>query len=234
MSKQNKGDKLIPNTATGTIPEHTIESPTTGDCAIDQQAKLVDPRTYREIFEAGMADGTFDKCENPAQVNKAIAAIKGNGKVCVYMVSEVAHAWDKTEQGWVKKSDEWLAAHPFTPGVGHARVKSSAILMPDEVDALKAQQVALVALKDNPAIKPLIDAINAKLTAHEAALIEDATRQANVRKRTATLEAVKALLLANDKVGGKAILIHIFENGEAYAITDEARQAMLDRTADLA
>jgi hypothetical protein len=213
MSKQNKGDKLIPNTATGTIPEHTIESENTGKVEIDQQQKLVDVRTYREIFDAGMATGAFNECENPAQVNKQIAAIKGNGKVCVYMVSEIAHAWDKTTTGWVKKSDEWLAANPFVPGVGHARVKSALILAPLELDALKAQAAALAVLKDNPAIKPLLDAINAKLTAHAAALLEDATRQANVRKRTATLEAIKGLLLANDKVGGKAITLTISEEG---------------------
>jgi hypothetical protein len=233
MSK--KHDALTPETGNGTIPEHTIESPSTGNLHIDQQAKLVDIRTYRQIFEEGMRDGIFDTCENPAQVNKAIAAIKGNGKVCVYMVSEIAHAWDKTTTGWVKKSDEWLAANPFVPGVGHARVKSTAILTLDEVTALEAQAAALVALADNPAIKPLIDAINGKLDAHKAALIEDATRQANVKRRALALETIKGLLLQADKQGGKSLLIDVnMLTGEVESLTDEARQAMFDRTADLA
>jgi hypothetical protein len=238
--KTKNTEKLVPVSTTRIdpviVPEHTIESPTTGDMAIDQSALVKDTRTYREIFEAGMASGAFDDCANPAQVNKAIAAIKGNGKVCVYMVSEVAHQWVRTDDpaGWVRKTEAELLAHPFVAGVGHARVKNTAILDPIEEAALKAQAVALVVLKDNPAIAPLLDAINAKLKAHELALLEESTKQASVKKRAATLEAVKALLLANDKTGGKAFLIHIFENGEAYAITDEARQAMLDRTADLA
>jgi hypothetical protein len=215
MPKHN--EKLIPVSTTRIdpviVPEHTIESPSTGAIAIDQQAKLVDTRTYREIFDAGMASGTFDKCENPAQVNKAIAAIKGNGKTCVYMVSEVAHEWTRTETGWVKKTEAELLANPFVPGVGHARVKSSAILTADEIEAINLQLACFAPMGQNPKIAVIAAEMRKRLADHEAALIEDATRQANVRKRNATLETIKGVLLANDKTGGKAITLTISEDG---------------------
>jgi hypothetical protein len=221
MPKHN--EKLIPVSTTRIdpviVPEHKVTSELTGDLAIDQQAKLVDTRTYREIFETGMAEGTFDKCENPAQVNKAIAAIKGNGKVCVYMVSEVAHAWDKTTTGWVKKSDEWLAANPFTPGIGHARTKSTGYLSTDEVTALEAQLVALLPLRDNPAITPLVTAIEGKLTAHRAAVAMEAISQANTRKRAATLDAIKGILLQGDKESVETFTLTVnMASGEVSAI----------------
>jgi hypothetical protein len=212
MSK-SKGDKLTPETGTGIVPNHTVTSPTTGDVAIDQQAKLVDIRTYREIFEEGMRDGIFNDCANPAQVNKAIATIKGNGKVCVYMVSEIAHAWVKTETGWIRKSDAELEANPFVAGVGHTRTKSSAILTADEIEAINLQLACFAPMGQNPKIAVIAAEMRKRLADHEAALLDDATRQANVRKRAATLEAIKGLLLANDKTGGKAITLTIGEDG---------------------
>jgi hypothetical protein len=218
-------EKLIPVSTTRIdpviVPEHKIESPTTGAIAIDQQAKLVDIRTYRQIFEEGMAAGIFDACENPAQVNKMIGEIKGSGKPCVYMVSEVAHAWDKTTTGWVKQTDQWLAANPFVPGAGHGpRTKSSAILDPIEETALKAQAAALVALADNPAIKPLIDAINAKLKAHETALLEDATRQVSIRRRAKIVEFFTILLKEHDKTGKPyPFTVTVTEQEGEYSVT---------------
>jgi hypothetical protein len=206
-------EKLIPETGNGTIPEHKVTSELTGDLAIDQQAKLVDIRTYRQIFEEGMAIGAFNECENPAQVNKLIGEIKGSGKQCVYMVSEVAHAWDKTTTGWVKKTDEWLAANPFMPGVGHARVKSSAILTTDEIEAINLQLECFAPMGQNPKIAVIAAEMRKRLADHAVALLEDATRQANVRKRAATLETIKGILLANDKTGGKAITLTISEEG---------------------
>ena len=200
--KTKTSEKLTPTTGDGTIPEHKVESPTTGDLAIDQQAKLVDIRTYRQIFEEGMAAGIFDTCENPAQVNKMIGEIKGSGKPCVYMVSEVAHAWDKTEQGWVRKTDAELAADPFIPGVGHARVKNSAILSTDEIEAIKLQLECFAPMGQNPKIAVIAAEMRKRLADHEAALLEDATRQANVRRRATILDTVKGILLEADK-GGK-------------------------------
>jgi hypothetical protein len=214
MSKNH--EKLVPVSTSRIdpviVPEHKVESPTTGAIAIDQQAKLVDTRTYREIFETGMRDGTFDKCENPAQVNKMIGEIKGSGKPCVYMVSEVAHQWVRTDDpaGWVRKTDAELAANPFVPGVGHARVKNSAILDPIEEAALKEQAMALAVLADNAAIAPLLAAINAKLTAHETALAHEAISQDRIRQRTITLEAIKRMMVANV---GKRFTITVYANG---------------------
>jgi hypothetical protein len=216
MSKQNKGDKLIPVSTTRIdpviVPEHKVESPTTGDCAIDQQARLVDIRTYRQIFEEGMASGAFDDCANPAQVNKMIGEIKGSGKPCVYMVSEVAHQWVRTDDpaGWVRKTEAELLANPFVAGVGHARVKNSAILDPIEEAALKEQAMALAVLADNAAIAPLLAAINAKLKTHETALAHEAISQDRIRQRTITLEAIKRMMVANV---GKRFTITVYANG---------------------
>jgi hypothetical protein len=215
MSK--KHEALIPVSTTRIdpviVPEHKIESPTTGECAIDQQAIVHNPKTCKAIFEEGMATGAFNDCKNAAQVNALISKIKNGGKTPTpYFVSEVSHAYTRTEQGWVKRSDAELAADPFSPGVRGER-KSALILDPLELDALKAQAAALSVLKDNPAIAPLLASIEGKLKAHEAALLEDATRQANVRKRAATLEAVRVILLANDKTGGKALTLTIAEDG---------------------
>jgi hypothetical protein len=205
---KNKGEKLVPVGTDGTIPNHTIESNLTGKVEIDQQAIVHNPKTCKAIFEDGMQSGLFNECKNAAQVNSKIASIRNNGKPAPYMVSEIAHAWSRTETGWVKRSDAELAADPFIPGVRGER-KSSLILDPLEVDALKAQQIALSVLKDNPAIVPLLEAINGKLKAHEAALLDDATRQANVKKRAAILEKVKEIVYNSDKVGVDFIKIVI-------------------------
>jgi hypothetical protein len=106
MSKQNKGDKLIPNGTDGTVPNHTITSDTVGPIAIDQQAIVHNPKTCKAIFEEGMASGLFDTCKNAAQVNALISKIKNGGKTPTpYFVSEVSHAYTLTETGWVKRSD---------------------------------------------------------------------------------------------------------------------------------
>lgn len=197
MSKNHEA--LIPNGTDGTVPNHTIESDTTGAIAIDQQAKLVDTRTYKEIFLSGMASGAFDSCLNPAQVNKAIGEIKGNGKTCVYMVSEVSHRWERINGKWTDKGDAWVTANPFTPGIGHARESYKGRLSDDDYKALQAQRDALQVLASNPAIKPLLDAINGKLKDHETAVQLEAITQVAIRRRKAIMEKVEAALRLHDR-----------------------------------
>ena len=204
MSKQNKGDKLTPEMGTGIVPSHTIESPTTGDLHIDQQAKLVDVRTYRQIFEEGMATGAFNECENPAQVNKAIAAIKGNGKTCVYMVSEVSHRWERVNGKWTDKGDDWVKANPFVAGVGHTRESYKGRLADDDYKALQAQQTALKTLTGDLAVSvaPLLKEIGERLANHEKAVQMEAINQVAIKRRKAIMEQVENALRVNDRLGG--------------------------------
>jgi hypothetical protein len=201
MSKNQ--DKLVPNGTDGTIPNHTVESPLTGDLAIDQQAKLVDTRTYREIFLAGMATGAFDACANCAQVNKAIADLKGNGKTCVYMVSEVAHAWERVNGKWIAKTEDWLKANPFVPGVGHTRENYKGRLSDDDCKALQAQQKALNTLTGDLAVSvaPLIKEIGERLANHETACKLEAIGQAAIKRRTLILDNVKVAMQTHEKAG---------------------------------
>jgi hypothetical protein len=216
MSKQKNNDKLVPNGTDGTVPEHTIESNLTGKVEIDTQSKLVDPRTQKEIFLHGMAVGLFDGCANPAQVNKMIGEIKGNGKPAPYMVSEVSHRWERVNGKWTDKGDAWVAANPFTPGVGHARENYKGRLSDDDYKALQGQLVALRTMSGDMAlaVAPLVVTITEKIVNHEAAVKLEAIGQAAIRRRKAIMERVECLLRENDKAGGVyPLMIDIADDG---------------------
>ena len=203
MSK--KHEALVPVSTTRIdpviVPEHKVESTLTGKVEIDQQSKLVDGRTCKEIFLSGMASGLFDECKNAAQVNNKIAEIRNNGKPAPYMVSEVSHAWERVDGKWAMKSADWLAANPFTPGVGHSRENYKGRLSDVDFAALQAQRDALQVLASNPAIVPLLSAIEGKLKDHETACQLEAIGQAAIRRRKSIMEKVEDGLRNWDKAG---------------------------------
>jgi hypothetical protein len=196
-------DALTPPTGDGTIPNHTIESPTTGAIAIDQSAIVPNPKTCREIFEDGMQSGLFNDCKNCSQVNNKIAAIRNNGKPAPYMVSEIAHAWTRTETGWVKRSDAELAADPFVPGVRGERASYKGRLADVDLVALQAQEKALKTLTGDLAVSvaPLLKEIGERLANHETAVQMEAINQVAIKRRTLILENVKTAMQNHEKAG---------------------------------
>jgi hypothetical protein len=184
-------------------PEHSITGADGKDRAIDQQAQLIDDRPYSAIFAQLYAagDDRLHKCENANQVNHLLAVLKygeGTEKQCTFLVNERAHQYTRKDGRWIKQSDEWIKANPYTPGTRTASTKG--MLSDTELASVKAQIDALKAV-NNPALASILDGLQGRVTAHDKAVQEAVLTGESARRRECASKALRAILAAGDRKG---------------------------------
>lgn len=192
-----------------TIPTPTTHTASNGDKReLDAGAKAIDSRTHHEIFDALLASGDLDKCENCNQINKLIASVKGDGKVSTYFVNQRSHGWARVNGKWTAPTKEWLQANPFVAGARSAAAKPIVGRLSDtDLATLQAQikgQETLLALADGATqaiLRPILEGLKAKLIAHEKAVAEESLTAEKAKARINAEGAFRRVLLACDRAG---------------------------------
>lgn len=199
--KTTQSDGMPLSPVGNNIPNATTQTAENGtEREIDSGAKLKDERPYSTIFAEELEKGNLDQFENPNQVNKYLQSLKGASSPCTFFVNARSHGWARVGGKWTAPTTEWLKANPFQQG---ARISKAGMLSDEEVTAIKAQLAALDLVPEavKPTVQAIIDGLNAKLTAHEKAIAEQAISKERIRARTAACTAFEGILKLADKAG---------------------------------